>query len=484
MEAGPSRYWEDAERDARPSIEAVRSSLAKFPSGRLRVSRVAQLDASLLDAELEQLLAAPVLKALEGIRRGHGRDWTHELMAALRVAVLRLSMFGNSNKTAATYGSTLQNLKYRDERKHANGLQSTAIDSTPTRTQKWAYVALQVAPIYVIARLRDTMAASSWADEPLPRSWLSLINPGRLGNKRRRTELKAEWKRSVWELVNASDRLYAMLDLANFLVFLYDGKYRSLIDRLLKLRLIYASRSISRNVSFEFLNRQLVWEAFTEFLLFLMPLVNLHRLRVRLTRLVTNKAADSKTLQSVVKVLPAPVARALGLPRLTAASGGQSKKQNGPLHFLSPDTCPICYSSYASPPTALPATAIPSDPTSSTTALASLTRATTTSTAPVIDSGNDDTSVKIPYVANCGNGCRYCYYCITGKLVQADEAAEDSWDCLRCGQDVTGADRETPSLASDNNDMDPTLAKVEADTESAPEGVATDVVGEEHDKWR
>jgi hypothetical protein len=29
------------------------------------------------------------------------------------------------------------------------------------------------------------------------------------------------------------------------------------------MRLIYAQRSINRNVSFEFLNRQLVWEAFT-----------------------------------------------------------------------------------------------------------------------------------------------------------------------------------------------------------------------------
>lgn len=35
------------------------------------------------------------------------------------------------------------------------------------------------------------------------------------------------------------------------------------MDRILGMRLIYAERSVSRNVSFEFLNRQLVWEAFT-----------------------------------------------------------------------------------------------------------------------------------------------------------------------------------------------------------------------------
>lgn len=40
-------------------------------------------------------------------------------------------------------------------------------------------------------------------------------------------------------------------------------RYRTLVDRILGMRLIYAERSVSRNVSFEFLNRQLVWEAFT-----------------------------------------------------------------------------------------------------------------------------------------------------------------------------------------------------------------------------
>lgn len=40
-------------------------------------------------------------------------------------------------------------------------------------------------------------------------------------------------------------------------------RYRTLIDRVLKMRLVYARRAFTPNVSFEFLNRQLVWEAFT-----------------------------------------------------------------------------------------------------------------------------------------------------------------------------------------------------------------------------
>lgn len=40
-------------------------------------------------------------------------------------------------------------------------------------------------------------------------------------------------------------------------------RYRTLTDRALGMRLTYAQRTMSRNVSFEFLNRQLVWHAFT-----------------------------------------------------------------------------------------------------------------------------------------------------------------------------------------------------------------------------
>lgn len=41
------------------------------------------------------------------------------------------------------------------------------------------------------------------------------------------------------------------------------NRYRTLTDRLLGMRLTYAQRTMNRNVSFEFLNRQLVWHAFT-----------------------------------------------------------------------------------------------------------------------------------------------------------------------------------------------------------------------------
>jgi hypothetical protein len=40
-------------------------------------------------------------------------------------------------------------------------------------------------------------------------------------------------------------------------------RYRTILERALSMRLVYAERNSNRQASFEFLNRQMVWHAFT-----------------------------------------------------------------------------------------------------------------------------------------------------------------------------------------------------------------------------
>ncbi|CEQ38796.1 SPOSA6832_00242 [Sporobolomyces salmonicolor] len=444
--AGPSvstpadleRFWHPPPPSL-AALPAIRNSLVRFPSAPLRISRVAQLDASLLDNELEAILQAPVKTALAGVTTPGRWSWEPEVLALLRLAMLRMSLWDNG----ATYGSSLQNLRYRNEGKHGRGLQSTATDSSLTRLQKLAYTALFVLPPYLQARVQDRMLTSSWADEPLPRTWISLIDPrrGLISGRRRGEEMiqwRREWKRAIWELLGAGEKLAAFAELANFFIFLYNGRYRTLVHRILKMRLVYAQRSVTPNVSFEYLNRQLVWEAFTEFLLFLMPLINLHRLRLRLSKAVTSRAVSSKTLRAVASALPVPLASTLGLSSLAAssnASSDPSETRKGPLHFLPPTTCPICCSSLHQLPATLPSSSL-ADP---TTPSSSLLHSASTSSGPI---ASQDTTVKIPYVADCTDECRYCYYCIVGALARAEEEAEEAWKCLRCGGEVRGVRRE------------------------------------------
>ncbi|KAK4055154.1 peroxisome assembly protein (Peroxin-2) [Microbotryomycetes sp. JL201] len=495
--ASAAGFWVDEYSQTRDAVERVRDKLGLFPAAPLRVSRVAQLDANLLDTELESILGAPVWKALEAVRAPGRRSWEPEMMALLRIAVLKLSLFDKG----ATYGSALQNLKYRNEWSHqAGALQSTAVDSSLLPVQKAAYMTLQILPSYLHSRVRDAMLSSAWSDEALPRSWISLLDLRRVMSKQRRQrdegQLANEWKRVAWELVTFGEKIGAMAGLANFLVFLYDGRYRTLVDRILGMRLIYAQRSITPNVSFEFLNRQLVWEAFTEFILFLMPLINIQRVRSRLARLLSTSTTKYKSLSFIVMALPTPVAKALRItPRQRLANSTNpsdeilkpGQRPRGPLHFLSDNVCPICYSQSTAPPTALP-----HDPTSR-----DLDRQST-SLSEMATSNDQDTSVKVPYVTDCGWNCRYCYYCIVSRLAAVEDEGEDVWKCLRCGQDVHGANREKVKKARQPDDKEKGSTEPGDDGEQAEEeetqgeqtseaegpGGDSKSVSSEHERWR
>lgn len=194
------------------------------------------------------------------------------------------------------------------------------------------------------------------------------------------------------------------------------------------MRYTYAQKSVARNVSFDFLNRQLVWEAFTEFLLFLMPLVDLNAARrwVRraLYRLTPSFAATSTT---------------------NGDAAAASKKAKGPLSHLPAGICAICASQAAAPLNSDPSAHVtdPVDPTTSTAFLASLSK----------DASHSGQEVTVPYVVACC-GAGYCYYCIAGAMLEWERARKENhgtaaagksegWSCLRCAQPVLEIKRWT-----------------------------------------
>ncbi|KAL9628898.1 MAG: hypothetical protein Q9204_005586, partial [Flavoplaca sp. TL-2023a] len=119
---------------------------------------------------------------------------------------------------------------------------------------------------------------------------------------------------------SAVSTIHSIAALSSFIVFLVNGRYRTLLDRILRLRLASPANHLSRQVSFEYLNRQLVWHAFTEFLLFLLPLVGITRWRRWLSRAWRKAKALVKRVDE-----------------------GEDKTPNGELSFLPERTCAICY---------------------------------------------------------------------------------------------------------------------------------------------
>ena len=195
----------------------------------------------------------------------------------------------------------------------------------------------------------------------------------------------------------------------SFLVFLVNGRYRTLIDRLLRMRLAAPISHASREVSFEYLNRQLVWHAFTEFLLFLLPLVGIGRWRRWISR-AWRKAASA--FES-------------GREDEDGIDGRTTKKQ-GELAFLPERTCAICYQDQN-----------PASTTEKEVMAAS-------ASGGII--GSAQTDIANPYeTIPCG--CVYCFVCIVQKL-EGEEG--QGWTCLRCGEIVNKCKPWNGDVLEDN----------------------------------
>lgn len=317
--------------------------------------RVGQVDAELLDEELLELLRGQVGEALKYFGSHLQDDWSAEIMLALRTVLFKLSVWDHD----ATYGAALQNLKFTDARKSGSHL------VPPSKWQK---------ALYGLSTVGGRYAWTRWE------SWLMDNDNG--------YDTPSPTLHGLSRLSDALSTMYSTAAFASFLVFLVNGRYRTLLDRVLRLRLAPPTSQVSREVSFEYLNRQLVWHAFTEFLLFVLPLVGISRWRKWLAR------AWRKT-KSVLN------------------SGGEDDQgiKSGEFSFLPERTCAICYQDQ-----------------NKSTSEAEIIAASGSAGA----IGSAQTNITNPYeTIPCG--CLYCFVCLAGRL-EAEEG--EGWTCLRCGEEV------------------------------------------------
>ncbi|KAL4911264.1 hypothetical protein BDW74DRAFT_142658 [Aspergillus multicolor] len=319
--------------------------------------RVGQVDAELLDEELLGLLKGQVGDALKYFGPHLRDDWSNEIQLILRAILFKLSIWDHD----ASYGAALQSLKYIDSRSKG------PVHSIPTKLQKFLYGLLTVGGRY---------AWDKWEN------WLIAQEGG--------YEEPSQEIRSLSRLTNFFSTTHSIASFISFLVFLVNGRYRTLIDRLLRMRLTPPSAQASREVSFEYLNRQLVWHAFTEFLLFLLPLVGISRWRRWISR------AWRKTISAI---------------RPTSVDEDEVSEKQGELAFLPERTCAICYKAH-------------NDATTESEIMASASAGA----GGII--GSAQTDITNPYeTIPCG--CTYCFVCIVQKL-EGEEG--EGWVCLRCGE--------------------------------------------------
>jgi peroxin-2 len=339
-----------------PTWDAVSSRDGTRPA-----FRVGQVDAELLDEELLELLRGQVGEALKYFSGGHLQDdWSGEISLALRAVLFKLTVWDHD----ATYGAALQNLRYTDARRVGPVL------VPPSRWQK---------AMYGLVTVFGSYGWNRWED------WLIEHDDGY-----ERPSLRVQ---RLSRLTSMLSTVHSAAACASFLVFLLHGRYRTLLDRILRMRLAPPTSQVSREVSFEYLNRQLVWHAFTEFLLFVLPLVGINRWQRWISR----------TWRKTKEVINAGTG--------AAADDGSGGASSGEYAFLPERTCAICYR----------------DQNEAATTESEMLAAAAASSGVV---GSAQTDITNPYeTMPCG--CVYCFVCLATRL---DREEGEGWTCLRCGE--------------------------------------------------
>lgn len=168
-------------------------------------------------------------------------------------------------------------------------------------------------------------------------------------------------------------------------------------------------------------------------MLFLLPLMNLRKLRLRASRLVHRLGQAPQYIQSLLTKASAD-SKEYNDQAIQSPDQSETK---GPLVHLPPEVCAICYSRSAMPTNlGIADAADPTDPTKAVIKQASSLPAGASTSS--LTGGEHE--VQLPYVTECCLAA-YCYYCITAELIQWEESKaglDGPWSCLRCGRGVTG----------------------------------------------
>ncbi|KAG6552426.1 hypothetical protein Mapa_005987 [Marchantia paleacea] len=251
----PVDAWQHAYQAVAPSLESLRLALKRPPQ--VNILRVNQIDAARLDVEMTAMLREQLMKVFSLAQPGLLLRYEPELNAFLELLVWRFSIWVDR----PTPGSALMNLRYRDERTYSalalagkvrNGLEGPGL----TKFQKLSYCLAMVGGRYGWNRLQNLSAFQRWGDSD-----------------------RSSWARRAWGFLQKSESMYKVACFFNLIVFLHTGRYRCIIERILKARLVYERPAMNRAVSFEYMNRQLVWHEFSELLLLVLPLLNMLSIR-------------------------------------------------------------------------------------------------------------------------------------------------------------------------------------------------------------
>ncbi|KAG0674185.1 hypothetical protein C6P40_002396 [Pichia californica] len=333
-------------------------------------NRVLQLDGYLLDEQIVSILQEQVTDAfsdsslslkIQRIGSRHSKD----ILFALKLLLFKLFVWDKST----TYGLLLQNLKL------SNGKQNN-LNSNLNKLGK-LLILINLISSYTLQKISSYL----YSDEI---GRLETTNP----------KIYAVLKKII-NYLPFLENLSSFSQIINKIAFYLFGDYTSLYNRFFGIRhhvLNQVGTSFASNpqaISYEFQDRQLIWNSFTEFINNISD--------IKMPRFVTRswKRAMKKVIQRRQKIND------------TIDNKEDDNDNDDTLfRFLPERCCAICYSSDIN-----------------------------------INKTTDDNLITNPYITNCGH--IYCYFCIMNVMGSNngfddndDDDDELIWNCLRCNGKV------------------------------------------------
>ncbi|XP_034019859.1 peroxisome biogenesis factor 2 isoform X2 [Thalassophryne amazonica] len=230
------------------------------------VLRISQLDAFELDSTLEQLLWTQFSKCFQNFRPGLLTPIEPELRALLHLLVWRFTLYSNS----ATVGQSLLSLRYH------NTLSSSLHYRPLSRRQKLYLALLTAGPRWLQERSHSLLR------------WFGLGPGGAV------TESDVGFQQGLRNCLALVSGIAQIASLINFLVFLRKGHHPVLAERIVGAKAVFSQPNVVRDVNYLYMNRELLWHGFAEFLIFMIPLLNSMSLNAKVCSFLFGRKTASK----------------------------------------------------------------------------------------------------------------------------------------------------------------------------------------------
>ncbi|XP_053715947.1 peroxisome biogenesis factor 2 [Synchiropus splendidus] len=240
---------------------AERASETASVDPQVPVLRISQLDSLELDTALEQLVWTQFSQCFQNCRPGLLTPLEPELKALLQLLVWRFTLCSSST----TVGQSILSLCYHDSRSSSAGYKPLS------SRQKLALALHTAGPRWLQERSHSILRSFG----------LTSGSPVSGGHGFLRISLT---------VISA---LAQLASLTNFLIFLRKGQHPVLAERVVGCRAVFSKPNVTRDITYQYMNRELLWHGFAEFLIFLLPIINSRKLKATVQSVLFGKETCS-----------------------------------------------------------------------------------------------------------------------------------------------------------------------------------------------